>query len=75
MFPITGASYMDSPQIAQWIQSNLRDVGVEVVLRPLEVSAWSSALQPGMPEDVQLAINGVQSVADDPNFMEQYFSA
>jgi peptide/nickel transport system substrate-binding protein len=73
MFPMTGASYMDSPQFAQWIQSNLRDVGVTVVLRPLEVSAWSAALRPGMDTSVALAINGIQSVADDPNFMEQYF--
>lgn len=73
MFPITGASYMDSPQIAQWIQSNLRSVGVDVVLRPLEVAAWSAALRPGMEAPIALAINGIQSVADDANFIEQYF--
>ena len=73
MFPISGASYMDSPQIAQWIQSNLRDVGIEVTLRPLEVAAWSSALQPGLTPDLAFAINGIQSVGDDPSFMEQYF--
>ena len=73
MYPITGASYMDSPQIAQWIQSNLREVGVTVDLRPLEVAAWSAALRPGMDPGIALAINGLQSVADDPNFIEQYW--
>lgn len=75
-YPQTGsASYMDGPAIAQWVQANLLAVGIETQLELYEWATWVTRINQGMDGGIDVALQGWQSIADDPFMLDQLFAS
>jgi peptide/nickel transport system substrate-binding protein len=71
--PAEGSSYMRPREMAEWVQANLKAVGLDAKVESLE---WSTFIATGTkPLDVHLACSAWQSIAHDPYMLEQLWGS
>jgi peptide/nickel transport system substrate-binding protein len=71
--PAEGSSYMRPREMAEWVQANLKAVGLDAKVESLEWSTWIATGT--KPLDVHLACSAWQSIAHDPYMLEQLWGS
>jgi peptide/nickel transport system substrate-binding protein len=71
--PAEGSSYMRPREMGEWVQANLKAVGLDAKIESLEWSTWIATGT--KPLDVHLACSAWQSIAHDPYMLEQLWGS
>jgi peptide/nickel transport system substrate-binding protein len=72
--PNEGSSYMRPKEMAEWVQANLKAVGLDAKLDGMEWSTWiSSQTKPLSEQGVHMTGSAWQSIAHDPYMLEQLY--
>jgi peptide/nickel transport system substrate-binding protein len=72
--PNEGASYMRPKEMSQFVQANLKAIGLDATLASMEWGAFVAAGAKLIEPTTQLHVSAWQSISHDPYMLEQLFS-